>query len=107
VHRSAKSREVEGAQEEAVDSAGSGEDAGGVAGDDEDGPWYLGRAREEFHRRRRGQPAGEEEDPIEVNGRALTAPPTHNTHARTHTDILHFLVGKGSQKCGTRAGWRV
>ncbi|KAG7091020.1 hypothetical protein E1B28_010081 [Marasmius oreades] len=34
--------------------------------EDEDGPWYLGKARDEFHKRNNGQTAGrEEEDPIE------------------------------------------
>ena len=36
--------------------------------EEEDGPWYLGKAKEEFHRRR-GQPIPkqrEEEDPIQV-----------------------------------------
>lgn len=36
--------------------------------DDQDGPWYMGKAREEFYRRRGGQMARreEEEDPIQV-----------------------------------------
>ncbi|GLB37757.1 putative protein with sel1-like repeats [Lyophyllum shimeji] len=37
--------------------------------EDEDGPWYLGKAREEFHRRRTGQQPpkhpNEDEDPIQ------------------------------------------
>ena len=37
--------------------------------EDEEGPWYLGKARDEFHRRKNskkgGQHAREEEDPIE------------------------------------------
>lgn len=37
----------------------------------DDGPWYLGKAKEEFHRRRRGQEGGKqervgEEDPVQV-----------------------------------------
>jgi len=36
--------------------------------DDEEGPWYLGKARDEFHRRRTGQgngrPVEDDEDPI-------------------------------------------
>lgn len=37
--------------------------------DDEDGPWYMGKAREEF-RRRKGSPSQEtreDEDPIQVH----------------------------------------
>lgn len=37
--------------------------------EEEDGPWYLGKAKEEFHKRQNGQAAqrmGDEEDPIQV-----------------------------------------
>jgi SEL1 protein len=37
--------------------------------EEEDGPWYMGKAKEEFHKRR-GQPVPnhrEEEDPIQVS----------------------------------------
>ena len=37
--------------------------------EEEDGPWYPGRAKEEFNRRRRGQnaeAASEEDDPVQV-----------------------------------------
>lgn len=38
--------------------------------EDEGGPWYFGKAKEEFHKRRGGQThggrRGEEEDPIQV-----------------------------------------
>jgi hypothetical protein len=35
--------------------------------EDEDGPWYFGKAKEEFHRRRgQGRMSQIEEDPIKV-----------------------------------------
>ena len=37
--------------------------------EEEDGPWYFGKAKEEFHKRRRqagNARRGEEEDPIQV-----------------------------------------
>ena len=39
--------------------------------EEEDGPWYFGKAKEEFHKRRRqanNARRGEEEDPIQVCG---------------------------------------
>jgi SEL1 protein len=39
--------------------------------EEEDGPWYFGKAKEEFHKRRRqagNDRRGEEEDPIQVCG---------------------------------------
>jgi len=51
---------------------------------EEEGPWYLGKAREEFHKRRHGQLGGrrgEEEDPIQVRLYPLSPPPLD----------LHFL----------------
>lgn len=39
-----------------------------VYSDDEEGPWYLGKAREEFDRRKNDQARGhgDDEDPIQV-----------------------------------------
>jgi SEL1 protein len=54
-----------GAKPEAAD-----EDAPGEHHEEEDGPWYFGKAKEEFHKRR-GQASNarrEEEDPIQVRG---------------------------------------
>lgn len=36
--------------------------------EEEDSTWYYGKARDEFHRRQRGDPPGEhqEDDPIQV-----------------------------------------
>lgn len=34
--------------------------------EEEDGPWYFGKAKEEFHRRR-SEPRRDEEDPIQVS----------------------------------------
>ena len=43
--------------------------------EEEDGPWYPGRAKEEFNRRRRGQDAeaiNQEDDPVQVGRRLAT-----------------------------------
>lgn len=43
------------------------DDVGGAQYED-DGPWYIGRARDEFNRRRRGQAApGDDDDPVQVS----------------------------------------
>lgn len=58
--------------DEGVSQKGSSEISGEqerIHYEEEEGPWYMGKAKEEFHRRRTGQPEGrrgEEEDPIQV-----------------------------------------
>ncbi|THU78924.1 HCP-like protein [Dendrothele bispora CBS 962.96] len=58
-------REIESSQSDASSDSGA-EDR--VFYDDEEGPWYLGKARDEFHRRRTGQAnarrVDDDEDPI-------------------------------------------
>lgn len=46
------------------------EDAPAEHHEEEDGPWYFGKAKEEFHKRRgqAGNARREEEDPIQVRG---------------------------------------
>jgi SEL1 protein len=42
---------------------------------EDDGPWYMGKAREEFNRRMRDAAApGDDEDPVQVR-KHLSAPP--------------------------------
>ncbi|EGO00684.1 hypothetical protein SERLA73DRAFT_105051 [Serpula lacrymans var. lacrymans S7.3] len=60
-------RELDGSPEN--DQPGQETESNEKAADEpeEDGPWYFGKAKEEFHRRRRGQDAraNEEEDPVQ------------------------------------------
>ncbi|KAK7045626.1 ERAD-associated protein [Paramarasmius palmivorus] len=57
--------ELESGQEEAAQNR----EEDRIFHEEEEGSWYMGKAREEFHRRRssqsNGRPTGEEEDPIE------------------------------------------
>ncbi|KAG6889928.1 hypothetical protein C0992_003523, partial [Termitomyces sp. T32_za158] len=57
-------RQIEGQQSEVVSQAEEKPDY-----EDEDGPWYLGKAKEEFYKRRTGQqppvPPSGDEDPIQ------------------------------------------
>jgi hypothetical protein len=68
--KNGESRELDGGPNDGTNEVDEGEsDIGGS--NEEDGPWYMGKAKEEFHKRRRGsldhaRPPGEEEDPIEV-----------------------------------------
>jgi hypothetical protein len=59
------------------------------------GSWYLGKAKEEFHRRKlnrnAGQPKAEAEDPIEVKW--------NSPYIKFGALIRYFLVGEGTQKC--------
>jgi len=58
----------EGKAKESTDEASHPEDR--TFREEEDGPWYFGKAKEEFNRRRNGgdvnRGRGEEEDPIQV-----------------------------------------
>lgn len=75
----------EGKQPEATKDSSSSEDDRLV--EEEDGPWYYGKAREEFRKRRGGQIGHrEEEDPVQV----IPSIPMH-----VPPDQI-FPVGKGS-----------
>lgn len=58
-------RQLEGHQSEMIPQAEEKPEY-----EDEDGPWYLGKAKEEFYKRRAGQqppvPPSGDEDPIQV-----------------------------------------
>lgn len=93
--RPGEGRELDGTQEEVHDGHLGGDEERGIVEEDE-GPWYMGKAREEFHRRRRGKdagrPGGEEEDPIQVcfDDSGDMARADHR---------CKYLVGKRTQKC--------
>jgi SEL1 protein len=69
--KNAEGRELDGRQDDGSSEGGEGEGDNEGLSEEEDGPWYMGKARDEFHKRRRGnrettRSRGEEEDPIEV-----------------------------------------
>lgn len=58
----------DGRQKDGISDPKSDKDEEHIHSEEEDGPWYLGKAKEEFHKRR-SQPVlsrREEEDPIQV-----------------------------------------
>ena len=76
--------------------------------EEEDGPWYPGRAREEFNRRRRGknvEPVSQEEDPVQVCPDLIFHPATltillsgHESVGRPKTIAMATLVLKTISK---------
>ncbi|KAF5380549.1 hypothetical protein D9615_004708 [Tricholomella constricta] len=66
--KTTENRQLEGKQE---DDKTAQNDEGHDYYEEEDGPWYLGKAKEEFHKRRNSQqpqkPPSEEDDPIQVS----------------------------------------
>lgn len=61
-------REIESGRDDELEQSSPAEKADYVD-EYEDGPWYLGKARDEFNRRRRGQDVGQlgqEDDPVQV-----------------------------------------
>lgn len=64
-------REIDGGTGSAGKGSSSGD--GDVFAEEEDGPWYPGRAREEFNRRRLAQKpeAVDQDDPVQVRGYVL------------------------------------
>jgi len=64
---------------------------------DDDGPWYMGKAREEFNRRIRDAAApGDDEDPVQVYTTCLTF------HPRL-TIVKTVTVGPRSPQRGARS----
>jgi hypothetical protein len=66
--------------------------------EEEDGPWYLGKAKEEFRKRRGGQapPNRGEDDPIQVR-----------FECPIETSLMEqMIVGKRPPERRTRPGWR-
>ena len=65
---------------------------------DDDGPWYMGKAREEFNRRMRDAAApGDDEDPVQVCNLS-------QLYTRLTSKIVS--VGSRSSQRGTRSGQR-
>ena len=71
-----------------------------IEDDHDDGPWYLGRARDEFNKRQRGQEMNridQEDDPVQVI-----------SFFRKKKDYGHdaklFAVGSRSKERRSRAG---
>jgi hypothetical protein len=96
-NHSGENRELDGSEIEEVSEGASG---GGDSGtfEEEDGPWYMGKARDEFRRRMQGNHNGgraqaEEEDPIQV-----WSTETKKSSFLSHPALL--LVGPRAQKCG-------
>jgi hypothetical protein len=66
---------------------------------EDDGPWYMGKAREEFNRRMRDAAApGDDEDPVQVY--SLLSPSTPRLTKENRT------VGSRPSQRGTRQGQR-
>lgn len=67
--RKTEGQELDGKQQ---DGPSDTDEPDATNDEDDNGPWYMGKAREEFHKRRRGskddtrQVREEEEDPIAV-----------------------------------------
>jgi SEL1 protein len=66
-HNHNEGRELDGTTDESGDGTATAEDEPLV--EEDDGPWYMGKAKEQFQKRRRGhsKTRDEEEDPIQVN----------------------------------------
>ncbi|OBZ69692.1 Protein sel-1 1 [Grifola frondosa] len=63
-----EAREIDGSQEQDTGAEQSTTEESAEGTDYDDGPWYLGKARDEFNRRRRGQDVerlGQEDDPVQ------------------------------------------
>ena len=71
--RGGDARELDGNSDEGTAEKMDQTDEGVV--DDDDGPWYLGKAREEFYKRQRApavpKPREEDDDPIQVCSHAF------------------------------------
>jgi len=60
--------------------------------DDDDAPWYMGKAKEDFYRRQQAGPdISSEDDPVEVKNLVRYLFPTNSEY-----DIP---VGKGTPQC--------
>lgn len=68
VSKTSEGRQVDdGRQKDGISDAKSDKDEEHIYLEDADGPWYLGKAKEEFHKRRsQPVPNRQEEDPIQV-----------------------------------------
>lgn len=68
IAKTKETREIDDGQRDSRGDPGTQEDDRGYY-DDDDGDWYMGKAKEEFHRRKQGAPDGghEDEDPVQVN----------------------------------------
>jgi hypothetical protein len=94
-------QKLDGSSDESTAGKMDPGDESGIV-DEDDGPWYLGKAKEEFNKRRRSlsvAKAEEEEDPIQVCLHIYSS-------SVTYCFIIRSPVGQGSKECSARTRWR-